>query len=233
MLGHVVMTCDLLGDVGGREGEVVILVTAIPKKPRGLAGLHFYSWALSPPISDGRGVWARFDIDWPFYSNETAFLFPETITFVCHNHIVQTSLVTGKGIWFYFSSKSNGVQEARLWCCVGFPSRESADDSESQGTAQAHPKAGFGFCVLPQSCLEKQPEKNGKKKQPEKMDSRVGSEMSFLLQDPSLLTKLSCQLCSGAPARQRMLSRCTTTYNFTHFFCGPLGCPFPIVRCVW
>lgn len=74
MSGHVVASCDLFRD-GGREGEGVILVKAIPKKSRALAGLRFYSCALSPPVFDHQGTWDRFDIDWPFYSEERTFYF--------------------------------------------------------------------------------------------------------------------------------------------------------------
>lgn len=153
MLGHVLASCDLLGDGRREEGKKGDIRHSHPKKSGGLAGLHFYSWALSPPISDHQVSWARFDIDSPLHSKEITFYFLRPITFACHNHIVQTSLVTVKGIWFYFSGKPNGVQEARLWYCVGFRRRKPTDGAESWGMEQAQPKVGFRSSVLLQSCF--------------------------------------------------------------------------------
>lgn len=120
MLGQVATRWDLPGDVESREGWRVMFVIAFPKHQEGYQAYTSYSWASPPSISDHQDAWATFDSDQRFYSKEAAFYFLRQL----HNHIIQTSVLIGKSIRFHFSRESNGVQEARWWCCLGPPPRE-------------------------------------------------------------------------------------------------------------
>lgn len=124
-----------------------------PQTSGGLSGLHFLQLGLISihlwPLGCLGYIWHWLTI----LLQRNSPLFPETVTFVYHNHVVQTSLLIGKSIRFHFSRESNGVQEARWWCCLGPPPRESTDAAFFAPRYGTSSSQSFGFSVLPHSCL--------------------------------------------------------------------------------
>lgn len=111
-----------------------------PQTSGGLSGLHFLQLGL---ISIHLWLSGCLGYIWHWLTillQRNSPLFPETVTFVYHNHVVQTSLLIGKSIWLHFSRASNGVQEARWWCYLGPPPRESTDAAEPKVWHKLIPK---------------------------------------------------------------------------------------------